>query len=111
MSDFKMPDLGGLMQAAQNMQREMQRVQDELAQKRIEAASGGGMVTAVMNGQMQLLSLKIEPQVIDPKDPAMLQDLVIAAINQAITKAKDLASREMASVTGGLQMPGLPSMF
>lgn len=111
MSDFKMPDLGGLMQAAQNMQREMQRVQEGLAQKRVEASSGGGMVTAVMNGAQELVSLKIDPQAVDPRDVGMLQDLVIAAVNQAAGKAKELAAQEMGKVTGGMQIPGLPGMF
>jgi hypothetical protein len=112
MADFKMPDLGGLMQAAQNMQREMQRVQEGLASKQVEAAAGGGMVTVVANGQLQVLSVKIDPAVVDPKDIGMLQDLVTAAVNQALTKAKDLAQAEMAKVTGGLAgMPGLPSLF
>src|SRR5262245_15523576 len=100
MADFKMPDLGGLMQAAEQMQREMQRVQDELADKRVEAASGGGMVTATANGKMEILSIRIEPSVVDPKDVAMLEDLVTAAVNQALSKAKDLAQQELAKVTG-----------
>lgn len=111
MGDFKMPDLGGLMQAAQNMQREMQRIQEELADKKVEASSGGGMVTVVANGQMQLVSIKIDPNVVDPKDVAMLEDLVTAAVNQALTKAKELANGEMAKVAGGMNLPGMPGMF
>ncbi len=111
MGDFKMPDLGGLMQAAQNMQREMQRIQEELAGKTVEASSGGGMVTVVANGQMQLVSIKIDPNVVDPKDVGMLQDLVTAAVNQALAKAKELANGEMAKVAGGMQLPGMPNLF
>jgi DNA-binding YbaB/EbfC family protein len=111
MADFKMPDLGGLMQAAQNMQREMQRIQDELAEKKVDASAGGGMVTVVANGQMQLVSIKIDPNVVDPKDVGMLQDLVTAAVNQALVKAKELANAEMAKVAGGMQLPGMPNLF
>jgi nucleoid-associated protein EbfC len=111
MADFKMPDLGGLMQAAQNMQREMQRIQEELGAKKVEASAGGGMVTVVANGQMQLVSVKIDPTVVDPKDVGMLQDLVTAAVNQALAKAKELANSEMAKVAGGMQLPGMPGLF
>ena len=111
-NDFKMPDLGGLMQAAQNMQREMERVQQELARKTVEASAGGGMVVVVANGQMQLVSVKIDASVVDPKDLGMLQDLVTAAVNQALQKAKELANQEMSKVAGGLNLPGgLPGMF
>jgi DNA-binding YbaB/EbfC family protein len=109
MGDFKLPDLGGLMEAAQRMQREMARIQEELALRRVEASAGGGMVTVVANGRMEILSVKIEPSVVDPKDVAMLQDLITAAVNQALVKARDLAQTELARVTGGLSsLPGIP---
>jgi nucleoid-associated protein EbfC len=107
MADFKMPDLGGLMQAAQKMQEDMQRVQADLERQKVEASAGGGMVTAVVNGRMDLVSLKIDPAVVDPKDVQMLQDLVCAAVNQAIGKAKELAQTELGKVTGGMQIPGM----
>lgn len=107
MADFKMPDLGGLMQAAQKMQEDMQRVQADLERQKVEASSGGGMVTAVVNGRLDLVSLRIDPGVVDPKDVQMLQDLVTAAVNQAIGKAKELAQTELAKVTGGMQIPGM----
>ena len=107
MADFKMPDLGGLMEAAQRMQREMQRVQDQLEHVKVEASSGGGMVTAVVNGKLEVLALRIDASVVDPKDIAMLQDLVAAAVNQALAKAKQVAQDELAKVTGGLNVPGL----
>jgi DNA-binding YbaB/EbfC family protein len=110
MDEFKLPDLGGLMQAAQRMQQEMQRVQDELGKKTVEASAGGGMVTAVANGRMEIVAVKIEPTVVDPKDVAMLQDLVTAAVNQALIKAKNLAQEELAKVTGGMNIPGLPTL-
>ena len=107
MADFKMPDLGGLMQAAQKMQEDMQRVQADLERKTVEASAGGGMVTATVNGRFDLVSLKIDPSVVDAKDVQMLQDLVCAAVNQAVTKAKDIAQAELAKVTGGMQIPGM----
>jgi len=107
MADFKMPDLGGLMQAAQKMQEDMQRVQADLDRRQVEASAGGGMVTAVVNGRLDMVALRIDPSVVDPKDVQMLQDLVVAAINQAITKAKEMAQAELAKVTGGMQIPGM----
>ena len=107
MADFKLPDLGGLMEAAQKMQREMERVQEQLEHVRVEASAGGGMVTAVVNGKMEVISLRIDPSVVDPKDIGMLQDLVAAAVNQALAKAKNVAQDELAKVTGGLSVPGL----
>jgi DNA-binding YbaB/EbfC family protein len=111
MGDFKMPDLGGLMEAAQRMQRELARVQEELGDKQVEASAGGGMVTVVANGRFEVVSVKIDATVVDPKDVAMLQDLVTAAVNQALVKAKEMAQSELAKVTGGMQMPGGLPMF
>jgi DNA-binding YbaB/EbfC family protein len=111
MADFKLPDLGGLMEAAQRMQREIQRVQDELGEKRVDASAGGGMVNVVANGRMEIVQIRVEPSVIDPKDAGMLEDLLTAAVNQALAKAKELAQQELAKVTGGLGVPGMPSLF
>jgi DNA-binding YbaB/EbfC family protein len=111
MADFKMPDIGGLMQAAQRMQEDLQRAQKELESKQVEATAGGGMVTAVVTGRLDLVSLKIDGSVVDPKDVGMLQDLVVAAINQALTKAKALAQAELAKATGGLSIPGMPPIL
>lgn len=111
MSDFKMPDLGNLMQAAQKMQGEVARLQEELAKKTCEASSGGGMVTAVVNGQYELVSLTIDKDVVDPSDPAMLQDLVLAAVNQGIAKVREMTQSEMGKITGGLGIPGMPNLF
>lgn len=111
MADFKMPELGNLMQAAQRMQQDLARVQSDLAQKRVEATAGGGMVTAVATGQLELVALKLDSAVVDPKDVSMLQDLVVAAVNQALAKAKALQQTEMAKVTGGLSLPGMPPII
>jgi hypothetical protein len=105
--DFKMPDLNGLMQAAQKIQGDVARMQEELVHKTCEASAGGGMVTATVNGHYDLVGLVIDKQVVDPNDVSMLQDLVLAAVNQAIAKMRSLAQAEMAKLTGGLNIPGL----
>lgn len=107
MSDFKLPDLEGLMQAAQKIQGDVARMQEELASKTCEASAGGGMVSATVNGHYDLVALVIDKQVVDPADVSMLQDLVVAAVNQAVAKMRALAQAEMAKVTGGLNIPGL----
>ena len=107
MSDQKMPDLGGLMEAAKQMQGNMEKMQAELAKKECEASAGGGMVTARMNGHYELLSIKIDKNVVAADDVEMLQDLVVAAVNQVVVKVRDTMQSEMAKVTGGLQIPGL----
>ena len=99
--------LGGIMKQAQQMQRRMAQVQEELEKKQIEASSGGGMVTAVVSGKQQLLDLKIDPSVVDADDVEMLQDLIMAAINEAVKQSQQIASEEMGKVTGGMNIPGL----
>jgi DNA-binding YbaB/EbfC family protein len=111
MSDTNTPDLGNLMNLAQKLQGDVAKMQDELARMECEASSGGGMVTARVNGEYQLVSIKIDAEVIDPKDAGMLQDLIVAAVNQAMTKMRDLAQKEMSKLTGGLNIPGMPSLF
>ena len=99
------PDLNQLMQQAQALQQKMMEAQEDAKQKTVEASAGGGMVTATMTGGFELRSLKIDPQAIDPKDVTMLQDLVIAAVNQAIQKAQEMMAEEMQKVTGGMGLP------
>jgi nucleoid-associated protein EbfC len=111
MSNGKMPDLGALMKQAQKLQSDVAKVQEELASMTCEASSGGGMVTAVVNGQFDLVSLKIEGAVVDPNDIGMLQDLVIAAVNQAAAKVRDETKTRMATVMGGMNVPGMPGLF
>lgn len=105
--DFKMPDLNNIMKAAQKLQGDVAQMQEELGEMTCEASAGGGMVTATVNGHYELTAVKIEPQAIDPNDPSMLQDLVVAAVNQAVAKMRQLASEKMSSLTGGLNIPGL----
>jgi nucleoid-associated protein EbfC len=109
MSEGNAPNFQDLLQTAQRMQQELSRVQAELAQKRVEGSAGGGMVRATANGRQQLVSLRIEQEVVDPSDVAMLQDLVLAAVNSALAKAAELAQQEMAKVTGqvNLKLTGL----
>jgi hypothetical protein len=95
------------MKQAQKMQEQMARVQDELANKTVEATAGGGMVTVTANGRQEILAVKISPEVINPQDSAMLEDLVTAAVNEALRSARELLQEEMTKITGGLRIPGL----
>ncbi len=99
--------LGQMMKQAQKMQAQILKIQEEMAERSVEASSGGGMVTVTANGKQEVLSIRIEPEVVDPDDIDMLQDLVAAAVNEALKKAQEMVSEEMAKVTGGLQLPGL----
>lgn len=99
--------LADIVRQAQKMQSKMEEVQNELANKTIEANSGGGMVVAVVNGNKELVALRLEAEVVDPQDIAMLQDLIIAAVNQGMKQASEMAEEEMGKVTGGLKIPGL----
>ncbi|MBI5101531.1 MAG: YbaB/EbfC family nucleoid-associated protein [Nitrospirae bacterium] len=99
--------LGDLMRQAQKLQEEMQKTQEEAKKKTAEATSGGGMVTVVASGSGELVSIKIEKEVVNPEDVDMLQDLIIAAANEAIRRAQAMVNDEMAKITGGLQIPGM----
>ena len=100
-------DMEKLMQQAQAFQEKLARAQVELGNKTVTATVGGGMVTVVMNGRQEVLKVSIEPAVINPEDPEMLQDLLVAAVNEAHRQAQDLARAEMAGLTGGLSIPGM----
>ena len=102
----KQPDLGGLMKQVQQMQGEMMKAQEALKDETVEASAGGGMVKVKMSGDLRLLSLEISPDAIDPEDAEMLQDMVLAAVNEAIRSAQELASAKMGGITGGLGGPG-----
>lgn len=99
--------MGNLFKQAQQMQQKMVRMQEELAQRTVEASVGGGMVSVTVNGRNEVLSLKIEPQVVDPDDIEMLEDLVIAGVNEALRKSQEMISDEMSKLTGGMKIPGL----
>ncbi len=99
--------LGNIMKQAQQMQRRMAELQEELEHKKVEASAGGGMVTAVVSGKQQLLELRIDPSAVDPDDVEMLQDLVTAAVNEALKQSQQMAQEEMGKLTGGMNIPGL----
>ncbi|RLB84224.1 MAG: YbaB/EbfC family nucleoid-associated protein [Deltaproteobacteria bacterium] len=102
-----MKSMGKMMKQAQQLQSKMLRLQEEMADKTVETTSGGGMVKVVANGRQQVLSVQIEKEVVDPDDVEMLQDLILAAINDALIKSQEMATEEMSKLTGGLNIPGL----
>ena len=104
-----MKNMGSLLKQAQKIQAEMARVQEELSHKTVEASAGGGMVTVVANGKHEIISIKIDPEVVKLEDMEMLQDLVVAAVNEALKKAQEMIAQEMGKITGGLNIPGLGS--
>lgn len=102
-----MKDLGKLLKKAQEVQVRLADMQAKLGEKTIEATSGGGMVTVVMNGRHELVSLKIEPEVVNPSDVEMLEDLVMAAVNEARSKVDEMIKTEMSTLAGDLPIPGM----
>ena len=102
-----MANLGDLMKQAQQLQTKLARIQEEAGKKTVDASAGGNMVTAVMNGRLELISLRIDPSIVESGDVEMLQDLVIAAINEGIRQAQKMMAEEMGKVAGGLKIPGL----
>ena len=102
-----MQNFGNIMKQAKKMQERMVRLQEELGQKTVAASAGGGMVNVVVNGKFELLSLTIEREVVNQEDVDMLQDLIIAAVNEGVRKAQEMAASEMAKITGGMNIPGL----
>ena len=100
-------NMNNLMKQAQQMQKRMLDIQEELAARTVEATVGGGMVTVVVNGQQELMSLTISPEVVDPDDIEMLEDLIVAAVNEARHQAQELMTQEMSKLTGGVKIPGM----
>jgi nucleoid-associated protein EbfC len=101
------------MQQVKALQDKMAQIQEELASRTIESSSGGGMVSVVVNGRQEVISIKIDPQVVDPQDIEMLQDLIVAAVNDGLRRAQEMAAGEMGKLAGGLNIPGLkiPGLF
>jgi nucleoid-associated protein EbfC len=101
------------MQQIKSLQDKMAKIQEELALKTVESSAGGGMVTVVVSGRQEIVSIKIDPQVADPEDLEMLQDLIVAAVNDGLRKSQELAAGEMGKLAGGLNIPGLkiPGLF
>ena len=104
-----MKGMGNMMKEAQRLQQQMMAMQEEIGKKKVDATAGGGMVTVEANGNQELVSIRIDREVVTPDDPQMLEDLVLAAANEALRKARELVASEMARVTGGLggKLPGL----
>ena len=102
-----MKGMGNMMKQAQKLQAKMMKLQEEMAEKTVETAAGGGMVKVVANGRQQIESVVIEKEVVDPEDVEMLQDLVLAAVNDALAKSQEMVSGEMSKLTGGMNIPGL----
>jgi hypothetical protein len=103
--------LGDLMKQAQKIQQEMGKIQEESRKKTVEASAGGGMVVAVANGAMEIVSIKIEKDVVNPDDIEMLQDLVVAAVNEALRRAQQMVTEDMSKITGSINLPGLGNIF
>jgi len=102
-----MTNMQNLLKQAQKIQSQVSRMQAELADRRVEATVGGGMVKAIANGRQELVGVKIDPTVVDPDDVEMLEDLIVAAVSEAMSRASDMASEEMKKLTGGLPLPGM----
>ena len=102
-----MKGMGNMMKQAQQLQSKMLKMQEEMAEKTVETSSGGGMVKVVANGKQQIVSIQIEKEVVDPEDVDMLQDLVQAAVNDALARSQEMVNAEMSKLTGGLSIPGL----
>lgn len=106
-----MPNIGNIMKQAQQFQAKMAKLQEELGDRTVEATSGGGMVTVTANGRQEIVSIRIDPEVVDPGDVEMLQDLVQAAVNDALNRAKEMANEEMGKLTSGLNLPNIPGLM
>ncbi len=102
-----MKGFGNLMKEAQKLQAQLEAMREEIAKKKVQATTGGGMVTVEASGNQEIVSIKIDPEVINPNDAQMLEDLVLAAVNEALRKARELVAAEMGKLTGGLKIPGL----
>ncbi|MCL5958763.1 MAG: YbaB/EbfC family nucleoid-associated protein [Chloroflexi bacterium] len=98
----------GNMNMIKQMQAKLLKIQEELAKETVEVSSGGGAVTVTITGHQKVESVKIDPEVVDPDDVEMLQDLILSAMNEAIAKSQEMASKRLSAVTGGLKIPGLP---
>jgi len=106
-----MPNMGQLLKQAQKFQSKMAELQEELNERTVEASAGGGMVTAVANGKQDVISITIDPEVVDPEDVEMLQDLILAAVNDALNRAKEMTNEEMGKLTKGMNIPGISGLM
>ncbi len=106
-----MAKMGKMLKDLQRLKTDMMNAQEDLAEKSVEASSGGGVVTCLVNGKQEVLEINIKPEAVDLEDLEMLEDLVLAAVNQGITKSKEMIETELGKLTGGLNLPGLGDMF
>lgn len=105
------PNMGQLMKQAQAFQTKLAKLQEELGERTVEASSGGGMVSVVVNGKQEIVSIRIEREVVSPEDVEMLQDLILAAVNDGLHRAKEMVNEEMGKLTKGLNLPGIPGLI
>lgn len=103
-------NINNIMQKAQEMQEELEEKKEELAKKEVEATSGGGMVTVLVNGNEEVMDISIEEEVINPEDSEMLEDLILAAVNNAKEKAQEMKEEEMGDIAGGMDIPNIPGL-
>ncbi len=102
-----MKGMGNMMKQAQKLQSRMLKLQEELAERTVETSAGGGMIKVVANGRQQVVSITMDKEVVDPNDVEMLQDLILAAVNDALAKAQEMVASEMGKITGGFNLPGM----
>lgn len=102
-----MGNMGKMMKQVQKMQADMAKMQEEMVNKTVETTSGGGMVKVVANGKQELVSIEINPEAVDPEDVEMLQDMILAAVNEALRQSQEMVAKEMSKITGGMKIPGL----
>ncbi len=105
------PQQAKMMKQIQEMQRKMAQAQEELAVETVEASAGGGTITVVVTGSLEVKEVRIKPEAVDPEDVEMLQDLVVAATNEALRAAQELASAKLGGATGGIDLPNIPGLF
>ena len=102
-----MKNMNKMMKQAQELQTKMAKLQEEMGDKTVEATAGGGMVKVVANGKQQVVSIQVEKEVVDPEDVEMLQDLIVAAVNEALSRSQAMVNEEMGKLTGGMNIPGM----
>lgn len=102
-----MPNMNNMIKQAQKMQKQMEEMQSEIETKEVEASAGGGAVTVKVTGKKEIVSIDIQPEVVDPDDVEMLQDLIMAAVNEAMRSAEEMVAKEMSKITGNMNLPGL----
>ena len=106
-----MPNMGNIMKQAQQFQAKMAKLQEELGERTVETTAGGGMVAVVANGRQEVVSIRIDPEVVDPEDVDMLQDLIQATVNDALNRSREMVNEEMGKLTAGMNLPNIPGLM